>query len=58
MTTSQGSGTGSLPKLQGHVVAQLHVSMTSPRIRHTVSVAMMRLPYQFSARIGQVFRTI
>src|SRR5262249_54077834 len=48
MTTSQGSGIGSLPKLQGHVVAQLHASMTSPRIRHTVSVAMMRLRYQFS----------
>jgi len=57
-TTSQGSGIGSLPKLQGHVVAQLHASMTSPRIRHTVSVAMMRLRYQFSrgpARRSRIF---
>src|SRR5215471_21209863 len=53
MTTSQGSGIGSLPKLQGHVVAQLHASIISPRIRHTVSVAMMRLPYQFSPRTGE-----
>jgi hypothetical protein len=55
MTTSQGSGIGSLPKLQGHVVAQLHASMTSPRIRQTVAVDMMRLPYQFSPRTGEAF---
>jgi hypothetical protein len=49
MTTSQGSGIGSLPKLHGHVVAQLHASMTSPRIRHAVSVAMMCLLVSYFA---------
>jgi hypothetical protein len=43
MTTSQGRGVGSLPKLHGHVVAQLHASITSPRMRHEVCVAMTHL---------------
>jgi hypothetical protein len=43
MIASQGSGIGSLPKLQGHVVAQLHASMTSPRMRHEVSAGMTHL---------------
>jgi hypothetical protein len=47
MIASQGSGIGSLPKLQGHVVAQLHASMTSPRMRHEVSAAMTRLLLQY-----------
>src|SRR6516162_5027656 len=42
--TSHGSWVGSLPKLQGHEVRQLHASMTSPRIRHDVPVAMTHLP--------------
>src|SRR5271157_5674405 len=46
MIASQGSGVGSLPKLQGHVVAQLHASMTSPRMRHEVSTAMTHLLVQ------------
>src|SRR5215831_20920307 len=41
---SHGSWVGSLPKLQGHEVRQLHASMTSPRIRHDVPVAMTHLP--------------
>jgi hypothetical protein len=47
MIASQGSGIGSLPKLQGHVVAQLHASMTSPRMRHEVAAAMTHLLVQY-----------
>jgi hypothetical protein len=47
MIASHGSGIGSLPKLQGHVVAQLHASMTSPRMRHEVSAGMTHLPVQY-----------
>src|SRR6516164_8582670 len=50
ITALKGTGIGSLPKLHGHVVAQLHASITSPRIRHAVSVAMMHLSCQLPRR--------